>query len=49
MVSHSQTSVPSSLRHPPLCSDHPLFKNVRNVTASYRGMSFSPPVHTLQF
>lgn len=43
MLSEAQTSMPSSLRRPPLCPDHPLFKNVGNVTASYRGTGLPAP------
>jgi hypothetical protein len=43
MLSEAQTSTSSSLRRPPLCPDHPLFKDVGKVTASYRGTPLPPP------
>lgn len=42
MLSEAQTSTSSSLRRPPLCPDHPLFKDVGKVTASYRGTPLPP-------
>lgn len=43
MLSEAQTSMSSSLRQPPLCPDHPLFKDVGKVTASYRGTGLPAP------